>query len=55
VGQNPGLDEQRGDRLHPDQQPLVDRIEAQFTAVRYFTLDGTDHPSHKIQGSMIRR
>jgi hypothetical protein len=25
------------------------------TALRYFALDGTDHPSHKAQGSMIRR
>jgi hypothetical protein len=24
-------------------------------ALRYFTLDGTDHESHKIQGRMIRR
>jgi transposase len=31
------------------------RIEAQFTALRYFALDGTDHPSHKEQASMIRR
>ncbi|MEV5317368.1 helix-turn-helix domain-containing protein [Streptomyces sp. NPDC052687] len=31
------------------------RIEAQFTALRYFTLDGTDHADHKEQGSMIRR
>jgi transposase len=31
------------------------RIEAQFTALRYFTLDGTDHASHAEQGSMIRR
>jgi hypothetical protein len=31
------------------------RIEAQFTALRYFALDGTDHASHKEQGSMIRR
>ncbi len=30
-------------------------IEAQFTAVRYFTLDGTDHASHKERASMIRR
>ncbi|WP_225993750.1 hypothetical protein [Actinomadura rudentiformis] len=30
-------------------------IEAQFTALRYFTLDGTDHTSHREQGSMIRR
>jgi hypothetical protein len=30
-------------------------IEAQFTALRYFTLDGTDHASHKEQASTIRR
>ena len=30
-------------------------IEAQFTALRYFALDGTDHPSRKAQASMIRR
>ena len=30
-------------------------IEAQFTALRYFALDGTDHPSHREQASMIRR
>jgi transposase len=33
----------------------LNRIEAQFTALRYFALDGTDHPSHRAQGSMIRR
>ena len=33
----------------------LNRIEAQFTALRYFTLDGTDHESHQIQGRMIRR
>ena len=33
----------------------LNRIEAQFTALRYFALDGTDHPSHKEQASMIRR
>ena len=33
----------------------LNRIEAQFTALRYFTLDGTDHESHKVQGRMIRR
>ncbi|WP_243710241.1 hypothetical protein [Micromonospora sp. KC213] len=33
----------------------LNRIEAQFTALRYFALDGTDHPIHKAQGSMIRR
>ena len=29
--------------------------EAQFTALRYFTLDGTDHATHTEQGSTIRR
>jgi transposase len=33
----------------------LNRIEAQFTALRYFALDGTDHPSHTEQASMIRR
>jgi transposase len=39
----------------PTNSSWLNRIEAQFTALRYFTLDGTDHPSHKQQGSMIRR
>jgi hypothetical protein len=34
---------------------VVNRVEAQFTALRYFALDGTDHASHKEQASMIRR
>jgi hypothetical protein len=33
----------------------LNRTEAQFTALRYFTLDGTDHQTHGEQGSMIRR
>lgn len=33
----------------------LNRIEAQFTALRYFALDGTDHPTHLAQGRMIRR
>jgi hypothetical protein len=33
----------------------LNRIEAQFTALRYFALDGTDHNSHAEQTSMIRR
>jgi transposase len=33
----------------------LNRIEPQFTALRYFTLNGTDHQSHREQGSMIRR
>jgi hypothetical protein len=28
---------------------------AQFQALRYFTLDGTNHTSHAAQASMIRR
>ncbi|MEV5541793.1 transposase [Saccharopolyspora shandongensis] len=39
----------------PTNNSWLNRIEAQFTALRYFTLDGTDHASHKEQGSMIRR
>jgi len=33
----------------------LNRIEAQFTALRCFALDGTHHASHKERGSMIRR
>ena len=33
----------------------MNRIECQFTALREFTLNGTDHASHREQGSMIRR
>ncbi|MCP3770105.1 transposase [Streptomyces sp. MAR25Y5] len=39
----------------PTDSSWLNRIEAQFTALRYFALDGTDHVSHKEQGSMIRR
>jgi len=39
----------------PANASWLNRIEAQFTALRYFTLDGTDHPSHQQQASMIRR
>ena len=39
----------------PTNASWLNRIEAQFTALRYFTLDGTDHPSHGQQASMIRR
>ncbi|WUS95167.1 transposase [Streptomyces sp. NBC_00708] len=39
----------------PTNSSWLNRIEAQFTALRYITLDGTDHVSHKEQGSMIRR
>ena len=33
----------------------LNRIEAQFSALRYFCIDGTDHESHEAQGRMIRR
>jgi transposase len=39
----------------PTNSSWLNRIEAQFTALRYFTLDGTDHATHKEQGSRIRR
>jgi len=39
----------------PTNSSWLNRIEAQFTALRYFTLDGTDHSTHNAQGSMIRR
>jgi transposase len=39
----------------PTNASWLNRIEAQFTALRYFALDGTDHASHREQASMIRR
>jgi transposase len=39
----------------PTSASFLNRIEAQFTALRYFTLDGADHRNHEEQGSMIRR
>jgi transposase len=39
----------------PTNASWLNRIECQFTALRYFTLDGTDHHSHEEQNSMIRR
>jgi hypothetical protein len=36
-------------------ETVLNRIEAQFTALRYFALDGTDHTSHKEQTRIIRR
>ncbi|GGU47175.1 hypothetical protein GCM10010289_79590 [Streptomyces violascens] len=39
----------------PTNSSWLNRIEAQFTALRYFTLDGTDHATQKEQGSLIRR
>ncbi len=39
----------------PTNNSWLNRIEAQFAALRYFALGGPDLPSHKAQGSMIRR
>jgi transposase len=39
----------------PTNASWLNRIEAQFQALRYFILDGTDHRSHEEQNSMIRR
>jgi transposase len=39
----------------PTNSSWLNRIEAQFTALRYFTLDGTGHATHQEQASMIRR
>jgi len=39
----------------PHYASWLNRIEAQLTALRYFCIDGTDHPSHQAQASMIRR
>ena len=33
----------------PTSASCLNRIEAQFQALRYFTLDGTDHTSHHEQ------
>nr|WP_234319047.1 transposase [Streptomyces caelestis] len=35
----------------PTNSSWLNRIEAQFTVLRYFTPDGTDHATHKEQGS----
>jgi hypothetical protein len=39
----------------PTNSSWLNRIEAQFTAPRYFALHGTDHATHKEQDSVIRR
>jgi transposase len=39
----------------PTSASFLNRIECHFAALRYFTLDGTDHRSHQEQNSMIRR
>jgi hypothetical protein len=55
AGRDVGGGKQRGDRLPPTNSSWLNRIEAQFTALHYIALDGTDHVSHKAQGSVIRR
>jgi hypothetical protein len=50
-----GEGQQRRAGLHPHYASWLNRIEAQFTALRYFCLDGTDHESHEAQAFMIRR
>jgi len=51
-----GRGQQRRTRLRPLLRFVVEpHLEAQFTALRYFALDGTDHNSHAEQASMIRR
>lgn len=39
----------------PHYASWLNRIEAQFQALRYSCLDGTDHGTHREQASMIRR
>jgi transposase len=39
----------------PTNASWLNRIEDQFRALRYFTLDGTDHRTHQEQNTMIRR
>jgi hypothetical protein len=42
-------------RLGRVRDSFLNRIEAQFTALRYFALDGSDHESHRAQARMTRR
>lgn len=39
----------------PTYASWLNRIEPQFTALRYFTLNGTDHKTHEAQADMILR
>ena len=39
----------------PTYSSWLNRIEAQFQALRYFALDGTDHGTHREHTSMIGR
>jgi hypothetical protein len=42
-------------RMLAVERVLVEPDRAQFTALRYFVLKGTDHVSHIEQACMIRR
>ena len=55
AGSEPGPRRAKSRSPTPTNSSWLNRIEAQFTALRYFALDGTDHASHKEQASMIRR
>ena len=39
----------------PTNSSSINRLECQFTALREFALNGTDHATHREQNSMIRR
>ena len=39
----------------PTQSSWLNWIEAEFAALRYFTLNGTDHRAHAEQGDAIAR
>jgi hypothetical protein len=49
-----GRGQQRRDRLHARELLVDNRLECQFTALREFALNGTDHATHREQNSMIR-
>jgi len=52
---NPDDDDEGQIAYTPTNSSWLNHIEAQFTALRYFALDGTGHATHKEQASMIRR
>jgi hypothetical protein len=58
AGQSGGTLNRRANNVEiayaPTNSSWLNRIEAQSTALRYFTLDGTDHASHKEKASIIR-
>ncbi len=48
-----GRGQQRRAGLRPDQHLLADPDQCQFTALRYFAHDGTDHRDHDEQNSNV--